>query len=94
MGRHLTPKQAAAFRDRIRPMLNFVHRCRRRLEVLGFDQNNALYRAVDKTYCALHGLHVELHYESCKSGTYRPRGDQAEVTPPDPDQIQPGDRSV
>jgi hypothetical protein len=81
MTRHLTPKQAAAFRDRIRPILHFVLRCRGRLERLGFDKSSAVYRAVDKAYCALHGLHVELHYESCESGTYKPRDDGPDATP-------------
>ena len=94
MSRHLTPKQAAAFRDRVRPMLSFLYGCRRRLEALGFDQNSALFRAVDKAYSAMHGLHVDLHYESCKSGVYRPSDDRLEVTPGEQDQARPTQADV
>jgi len=64
----LTTKQADALRDRIRPMLHFLHRCRRRLDALGFDEKGAIYRAIDKAYCAMHELHMTLHYESCDRG--------------------------
>ena len=79
MAQHLTPQQAAAFRDCIRPMLNFVGRCRRRLERLGFDKNNALYRSVDNAYCALFALHIDLHYASCTSGVYKASEDEPQV---------------
>lgn len=75
-------------------MLSFIYRCRRRLEALGFDQNSALYRAVDKAYSAMHGLHVDLHYESCKSGVYRPRDDGPEVIPEDQTQSPPSPPDV
>lgn len=68
----LTTKQAEALRDRIRPMLHFLHRCRRRLDALGFDEKGAVYQTVDRAYCALHDLHMRLHYESCGHGVGRP----------------------
>jgi hypothetical protein len=89
MAQHLTPQQAAAFRDCIRPMLNFVGRCRRRLERLGFDQNGALFRAVAKAYDALFALHVELHYASCTSGVYKADQDQPDVKATDQAQVPP-----
>jgi hypothetical protein len=67
----LTTKQAEALRDRIRPMLHFFYRCRRRLDARGFDQKSAIYQAIDKAYCAMHELHMTLHYESCGRGVGR-----------------------
>ena len=90
----LTHKRAAAFAVRISPMLGFVGRCRRQLEKLGFTEKSAIFRAVDKAYCAMQSLHVELRYASCESGVRRPRGqdpgptsatDQAPLPPNRPD---------
>jgi hypothetical protein len=67
----LTTKQAEALRDRIRPMLHFLHRCRRRLDTLGFDSRGPIYQVIDKAYCAMHDLHMKLHYESCGRGVGR-----------------------
>jgi hypothetical protein len=78
----LTRKQAEAFRDRIRPMLHFLYRCRRRLDGLGFDDKGVIYRAVDKAYCAMHELHMALHYESCGHGVGRASHEQARVARP------------
>jgi len=83
MERHrLTIKQAEALRDRIRPMLHFLFRCRRRVDALGFDQKGAVYQAIDKAYCAMHDLHMKLHYESCGPVVGRPSEDQPGVTHP------------
>ena len=68
MGSRLTTKQAEALRDRIRPMLHFLHRCRQRLDALGFDQRGAIYQAIDKAYGAVFDLHTTLHYASCDRG--------------------------
>jgi hypothetical protein len=68
----LTSKQAEALRDRIRPMLYFLLRCRRRLDMLGFDQSGVIFRAVDKAHSAMQDLFVTLHYESCGRGVGRP----------------------
>jgi hypothetical protein len=67
----LTPWQAEAFRDRIRPMLHFLLRCRRRLDALGFEPKSPIFQAIDKAYCAVHDLHMKLHYESCGRGVGR-----------------------
>jgi hypothetical protein len=50
--RILSRRQAHATRDRIRPMMEFLYRCRRRMEQLGFDRNGAIYRSIDQAYTA------------------------------------------
>ncbi len=90
MSVHLTPKQAAAFRDLVQPMLGFLYRCKRRLEAKAFDHNSKLFRVVDKAYDAMHSLHLELHYISCGRGVGRPNEDRPGLTPPtDQAQAQP-----
>jgi hypothetical protein len=89
----LTTKQAEALRDRIRPMLHFLHKCRRRVDVLGFDVRGPIYEVVDMAYCAMHDLHMKLHYESCGHGEGRAEEEQPALTPPT-DQVQgPPNRS-
>jgi hypothetical protein len=78
----LTTKQAEALRDKIRPMLHFLHRCRQRLDALGFDSKGAIYQAVDRAYSALYSLHMTLHYESCAGGVGRPSEERAKLKPP------------
>jgi hypothetical protein len=78
----LTTKQAKALRDRIRPMLHFVLRCLRRLDALGFDRKGAIYQAVDQAYCALHELHIKLHYESCGHGVGGSSEERSGLTDP------------
>jgi hypothetical protein len=78
----LTTKQAEALRDRIRPMLLFLLKCRHPLDVLGFDQKGAVNHAIDKAHSAVHGLFVTLHYESCGRGVGRPSEDRPALTLP------------
>jgi hypothetical protein len=68
----LTPKQAEALQARILPMFRYLSRCRQRVDKRGFDPRSEVYKAIDKAYCAVHGLRVTLHYESCKRGVGRP----------------------
>ncbi|MGO9916327.1 MAG: hypothetical protein ACLQIB_16725 [Isosphaeraceae bacterium] len=63
-------------------MLHFLHRCRRRLDALGFDRQGMIYQAIDKAYCAMHELHIELHYESCGRGVGIGSDERPEITPP------------
>jgi len=63
-------------------MLSFLYRCRRRLDVLGFDQKGAIYQTIDKAYCAMHDLHMKLHYESCGRGVGRASEERPGLTPP------------
>jgi hypothetical protein len=62
--RVLTPAQADALRDRIQPMVEFIFRCRHRLETLGFDRDGAIYQANDKAYGAFHELRTTLERQS------------------------------
>ena len=62
----ITPAQGDAFRKLIQPMLEFVFRCRQRLEELGFSQDNALYKATEKTYAALDELRTTLQRGDCR----------------------------
>jgi len=78
----LTTKQAEALRDKIRPMLHFLHRCRQRLDALGFDEKGVIYQSIDKAYSAMHALHMTLHYESCSRGVGRPSEQQPGPTLP------------
>ena len=59
-----------------------------RLDVLGFDERGAIYQAIDKAYCAMHDLHMKLHYESCGHGVGRAKEGQPETNPP-ADRCQP-----
>jgi hypothetical protein len=70
-GPQLTTKQADAFRNKIRPMLYLLFRCRRRLDAPGFDQKGSIDEAVDKAYSAMHELHITLHYHLCGRGVGR-----------------------
>jgi hypothetical protein len=68
MWNKLTQKQAEALVQRIRPMLCFLHACRKRLDTRGFDPKSTFYALVAKAYDAVHALHVELHYMSVERG--------------------------
>jgi hypothetical protein len=68
----LTPKQAEALGARIGPMLRYLHRCRQQVDKRGFDPRSEVYKAIDKAYCAVHGLRVTLHYISCERGVGAP----------------------
>lgn len=63
-------------------MLHFLLKCRRRLDVLGFDEKGAVYQAIDKVYCAMHALHITLHYEACGRGVGKPSDAQSGTTTP------------
>jgi hypothetical protein len=78
----LNTKQAEALRDRIRPMLHFLYRCRRRLDARGFDNKGAIYQVIDKAYCAMYEMHMTLHYESCGHGVGRTSAERQELSDP------------
>jgi hypothetical protein len=78
----LTPRQAAALRDRIMPMVRFLLRCRRRLDVLGFDTSHPIYRAIDTAYCAVQDLYIVSHREAVGQSVPAAIEEQPTVTPP------------
>jgi hypothetical protein len=80
MTTRLTKAQAAAFCQRVRPMLRFLYLCRKRLDTRGFDPHGKLFTIVDKAYNAVHSLHVELHYQSIDHGVAAPRIDEPPAT--------------
>jgi hypothetical protein len=76
MKRELTTSQAAAFRERIAPMLRFLYRCRKRLDTGGFDPKSKIYTVVTDAYDAIHSLHIELHYQSIAHGVGVPPNEE------------------
>ncbi len=74
--------QAEALQNRIRPMRSFLYRCRRRLDVRGFDAKSEVYREIDKGYGAMHSLHVTLIYEACGRGVGKASQDRSGLTLP------------
>ena len=52
------------------------------LDALGFDEKGAIYQVIDKAYCAMHDLHMKLHYESCGHGVGRAEEGQPRGTVP------------
>ncbi len=85
METRLTMSQAGAFCQRVRPMLRFLFLCRKRLDARGFDPKSKLYAAVANAYDAMHGLHIELHYESIAHGVARPPNEEGPIA----DQVPP-----
>jgi hypothetical protein len=74
----LTQKQAEEFMHRIRPMLRFLHMCRKRLDTRGFDPKSTLYAAVARALDSMQGLFVELHYLSVERGVDKSNGEAQE----------------
>jgi hypothetical protein len=72
----LTRAQAAALHRRVQPILRFLRRCRLRLDERGFDPKLPFYIAVDKAYCSVHSLSVELHYASVGKGGGKPPSEE------------------
>jgi hypothetical protein len=58
----LTKEQAEAIKDRIAPMLAYLHR----LKARDFLPNDALYVLVAGARESLHSLWVETHYSECR----------------------------
>jgi hypothetical protein len=46
------------------PMLRFLLLRRRRLDVLGFDPETSMYRAIDTAYVAIQDLYIVAHREA------------------------------
>jgi len=61
----LTRDQAAAVKNKLRPMLGYLGRLKRRMVQRGFLCDDSLLAAVVRAEDAVHALHVQLHYLSC-----------------------------
>jgi hypothetical protein len=76
----LTREQADALKQKLRPMLRYLVRLKRRMTYKQFPPGDSLLRAVLRAESAMHELHVEVHYLSCGDVVGRPakRHDEAE----------------
>jgi hypothetical protein len=61
----LTREQADALKSRLRPMLRYLVRLKRRMTHRHFPPGDRLLRAVLLAESAIHELNVEVHYLSC-----------------------------
>jgi hypothetical protein len=66
--------QARALKSKIRPMLGYLNRLKRRMHRKGFPPGDPLLEAVTKAEVAMHELHVTAHYLSCPDSTGGPGG--------------------
>jgi hypothetical protein len=65
----LKPWQARALKNKIRPMLSYLNRLKRRMHRRGFQHGDPLLEAVTKAEIAVHELYVQTHYLSCPHTT-------------------------
>lgn len=68
--KRLTREQADKLVEQIGPMMLYLGRLQRRMEVVGM-QNNELYPLVAKTYNAIHELRMAVHYQGVGHGVGR-----------------------
>jgi hypothetical protein len=61
----LTRAQAAAVKNKLRPMLGYLGRLKRRMVQRGFLSEDPMLAAVVRAEDAVHALHIQLHYLSC-----------------------------
>src|SRR4051812_20142668 len=61
----LTREQAAALKNKLRPMLAYLGKLKRRMVQRGFLSGDPLLDAVVDAENAVHALHVQVHYLSC-----------------------------
>src|SRR3954471_11915618 len=61
----LTREQAAALKNKLRPMLGYLAKLKRRMVQRGFLTGDPLLDAVVNAEDAVHALHVQVHYLSC-----------------------------
>src|SRR3954447_17801180 len=61
----LTREQAAALKNKLRPMLAYLGKLKRRMVQRGFFNEDPLLAAVVKAENELHALHCQVHYLSC-----------------------------
>jgi hypothetical protein len=68
----LTPAQAQALKEKLRPMLAYLGRLEKRMHKRRFPPDDKLVHLVRHAYNAMHALNVEIHYLSCTSGVGQP----------------------
>lgn len=68
----LTPAQARALKEQLRPMLSYLGRLQKRMHKRRFPHDDKLVQLVADAYNAMHALNVEVHYLSCTSGVGLP----------------------
>ncbi len=68
----LTEEQADALKSKLRPMLRYLVRLKRRMTYKGFPPGDRLLQAVLRAESAIHELNVEVHYLSCGDVVGRP----------------------
>jgi hypothetical protein len=76
----LTREQAAALKNKLRPMLNYLGRLKRRMVQRGFLSGDPLLEAVVQAENAVHALHVQTHYLSCGDVVGRVRKSSSDQT--------------
>jgi hypothetical protein len=57
----LTRRQAQALKNKIRPMLGYLSRLKRRMAQKGFPPDDPLWQLASKAEQAMHELHVATH---------------------------------
>ena len=75
----LTREQARALKNKLQPMLGYLHRLKKRMHNRGFPPTDELLQAVCKAEMAMHELHVAAHYLACGDNVGRPRRDAGAV---------------
>ena len=78
----LTRQEADAFREKVRPILNYFNRCVRRLEAKNFTDKCELFKSVKKARDALFSLHVDLIYLACGRGVGSPEDEEVSKQKP------------
>jgi hypothetical protein len=71
----LTPEQAHAIHERLRPIVAYLLKLEERMEERDFPRDDQLYRMVKQAHDAVHALFLETHELGCKGVG---RGDQRE----------------
>jgi hypothetical protein len=61
----IAPKQAEAIKQKIRPMLAYLNRLKRRMDQRKFPHDDTLFNEVVDSADAMHKLNVSIHYLSC-----------------------------
>src|SRR3954467_4923615 len=77
----LTRQQATALKNKLRPMLDYLSRLKRRMVNRGFLSGDPLLDAVVQAENAVHALHVQVHYLSCGDVVGRRRKDTSNARP-------------